>query len=47
MVDDLGGVRDLALAGDAYVAETHGLFDREPAWGAGNVEPLRELIHCN
>jgi hypothetical protein len=43
-VDDLDGVRALALADGAEVAEADGMLDRELARDVGDVEPLGEFV---
>jgi hypothetical protein len=47
VVDDLDGVRALALGGGAQVAEANGLLDGELAGHVGDVEPRRELVDSN
>jgi hypothetical protein len=44
LVDDLDGVRALALANGAEVAEADGMLDRELARDVGDVEPLGEVV---
>lgn len=47
MLNDIDRVRLVALVNSTQVDKSHGLFYREPPRGAGDVEPLRELVHCN
>ena len=44
LVDDLDGVRALALADGAEVAEADGMLNRELARDVSDVEPLGEVI---